>query len=322
MHHCPLCDVPLKPARRGRVRIFLCPRCAGYAVSVGQLPEVGFDVTGVADAPESGQGQVRPGRFCPECRRPTRRVPALASHGAVEIEVCERCQLAWLDPVEHPIADRRRRDPVGQAALWRDDDPEPAASWSVTWLLAAALAVIAIFEALWQVAATTPGLDASGWMGIVTTSILPVDPWTAFTCLAFLVLVGGAVEEAFGSLRYVVLGAASMAAALASVAVVGPDRLPPGLGVIGLVTGAVTGFVLALPEARMWVPWRFWRLPLGWSRQSAHAGAAAWLLAVVVDDWVATGVFPWLQLLGVTAAAAATWLLLATWSRLDAGGGS
>ena len=97
---CPTCDVLLEAQKLEDIRLWKCPSCTGFAISLplvrkGLNPETFKDIW-----QKLSSGETVTGRSCPGCRNPLSEVKADGQAGAVMIDVCRTCQILWFDDEE------------------------------------------------------------------------------------------------------------------------------------------------------------------------------------------------------------------------------
>lgn len=97
---CPTCNVLLEAQKPEGIRLWQCPSCRGFAIS---LPTVRKGMNPQAFKKiwhRLSSGETETGRPCPGCRKPLRVVQADGRGGALTIDVCRTCQILWFDDKE------------------------------------------------------------------------------------------------------------------------------------------------------------------------------------------------------------------------------
>jgi len=97
---CPTCDVLLEAQKLEDIRLWKCPSCRGFAISLplvrkGLNPETFKKIW-----QNLTSGETVTGRSCPGCRNPLSEVKADGQGGAVMIDVCRSCHILWFDDKE------------------------------------------------------------------------------------------------------------------------------------------------------------------------------------------------------------------------------
>ena len=98
MPACPSCLTPLKTMRQREGLYFLCPVCAGRAVTIPQIRRVAGDRFAKAVLREINSNEQTGERPCPFC---TRRMRLFHSpEPKLELDACKLCGVVWFDPQE------------------------------------------------------------------------------------------------------------------------------------------------------------------------------------------------------------------------------
>lgn len=97
---CPACDVLLEAQTPDGIRLWKCPSCRGFAISLpvvrkGLNPEAFKKIWH-----KLSSGQTESGRSCPGCKKPLSVVEADGQGGALKIDVCRTCHILWFDDKE------------------------------------------------------------------------------------------------------------------------------------------------------------------------------------------------------------------------------
>ena len=98
MPACPTCLMPLKTMRQREGLYFLCPICAGRAVTIPQIRRVAgdrFTTTLLREINSNEQFGERP---CPFCTRRMRQFQSQLP--PLELDACKPCGVVWFDPQE------------------------------------------------------------------------------------------------------------------------------------------------------------------------------------------------------------------------------
>jgi Zn-finger nucleic acid-binding protein len=97
---CPTCNVLLQAQKLEDIRLWKCPSCGGFAIS---LPLVRKGLNPAAFKKiwqQLSSGETVKGRPCPGCRNPLSEVKADGQGGTVMIDVCRTCHILWFDDKE------------------------------------------------------------------------------------------------------------------------------------------------------------------------------------------------------------------------------
>ena len=155
MFICPNCRSRLSRTQNELGVYWVCPECGGRAVNLAVMrkavtPDFAYRLWNTAR-----EGKSRVGRHCPTCNQSMREVVTSGLTGAMELDVCTRCQFVWFDPGELESAPAAQPAPrveaskeqaqlpqaarealaiyevqkMGEAA--RDEDPFPDEPWKV-----------------------------------------------------------------------------------------------------------------------------------------------------------------------------------------------
>ena len=100
MFVCPRCRRRLVRRRTEQGLFFVCPGCAGRAVSLSVVRRMGGRKPTRQLWQEANREEAPPGVGCPICHHPTAEVPLPVEGGDVPLDVCIGCQFVWFDPQE------------------------------------------------------------------------------------------------------------------------------------------------------------------------------------------------------------------------------
>lgn len=124
---CPCCRTSLRVERRHESRVWRCEGCGGSAVPISLLRRerdtvIVSHLWGAARA-----AQAAAGRSCAMCNQTAARASAELADGELSVDVCTRCQLAWLDPGD---LDRMPARPRTESATPAELPPEAKAAYA------------------------------------------------------------------------------------------------------------------------------------------------------------------------------------------------
>ena len=122
---CPRCHTGLGRRITRGVFQYVCPNCQGFSVQFAELGHIlePNDVKALWE--NSKTAPVRPDKPCTHCRKPMHSVVHGAGALAIELDVCSRCVLVWLDTnewqllkgnaEEHELAQEAAKEEFSQA---------------------------------------------------------------------------------------------------------------------------------------------------------------------------------------------------------------
>ncbi len=95
-----ICHGEMTPIKRGHVRFWHCERCDAHALIHSAMrrvlvPEIWHSVW-----PEIRRAALRSTRRCPSCQKAMEQSRPLRDGGGIQVDVCDPCDLIWLDPNE------------------------------------------------------------------------------------------------------------------------------------------------------------------------------------------------------------------------------
>ncbi len=85
---------------RGPVRFWHCERCDAHALIHSAMRKVLVPEVWRSVWPEIRRAALRSTRRCPSCRQLMEQSRPLREAGGIQVDVCDRCDLIWLDPKE------------------------------------------------------------------------------------------------------------------------------------------------------------------------------------------------------------------------------
>ncbi len=298
VRRCPRDRQLLEFRRVQDVGLEVCPSCAGVFLDRGELERLlpGFHAADLRAV--SRRGQVRAGKLsCPACRRPMVPMRYGPIKTAFELDKCLTCGGLWLDAGElermleatEPV---RRLE--GKPIYTETRSYEPAVQeepWTVKALLAFLLGVpveeerrsrplapaTLLLIALCILAYLIAGRGALETGGLVPAEILKGRRlYTLITAMFlhaglfhllgnmyFLYVFGDNVEEALGSVRfvlcYLLLG---VCAGLVSVLFAVHDPNLPRVGASGAIAGLMGAYFVLYPNSQFVMVLRFLMIPI------------------------------------------------------------
>jgi membrane associated rhomboid family serine protease/Zn-finger nucleic acid-binding protein len=98
MPSCPNCHSSLHTIRQREGLFYLCPGCAGRAVTLPQIRRVAGDAFATALLRQINQGSQPGDRKCPFCTRLLQTFHA--TNPPLELDACKMCGAVWFDPQE------------------------------------------------------------------------------------------------------------------------------------------------------------------------------------------------------------------------------
>jgi len=98
MPDCPTCAASLNTVRQREGLFYLCPGCAGRAVTLPQIRRVAGDRFATKLLRQINTNSQSGPRICPFCNRPMRVLHA--DDPPLELDACKLCGAVWFDPQE------------------------------------------------------------------------------------------------------------------------------------------------------------------------------------------------------------------------------
>jgi membrane associated rhomboid family serine protease/Zn-finger nucleic acid-binding protein len=98
MPNCPNCHSSLHTMRQREGLFYLCPGCAGRAITLPQIRRVAGDAFATGLLRQINQRSQPGDRNCPFCARSLRRFHA--ANPQLELDACKMCGAVWFDPQE------------------------------------------------------------------------------------------------------------------------------------------------------------------------------------------------------------------------------
>jgi Zn-finger nucleic acid-binding protein len=112
--NCPSCRHIMERANRGSVQFWRCA-CGGYFIAISSVRRMLPEGMWKNVWPTLREAASPGAHGCPGCGNRMDVTTALAQFGGQSIDVCDRCQMLWLDPTE--LESMPKRDVAAEIPL-------------------------------------------------------------------------------------------------------------------------------------------------------------------------------------------------------------